>query len=281
MKRVAIATCAHHPGFIANDDEPLIAALGGLEVEAVLARWDDARVEWGGFDAVVIRTTWDYQERLEAFLAWVERVEGETVLINPGEVVRRNVRKTYLRELEAEGIGIVPTRWFEAGGWGAADVEELAGWCDEVIVKPSIGAGASGLGRFASEDVDGIGAHIRSIEGGGPVLVQRYLPSIIEAGEVSIVVIEGEVSHAVRKVPARGDFRVQIEFGGVYTLIEPSEREVEVALRAVEIASGGRVVQARADLVEGLVGEIELIEPELFLQMDGAGRLARAIVGQV
>ena len=110
---IALSTCASHPGMMAGDDEALIDALEPMGFVCERPRWDDDSVDWGGYDAVLIRTTWDYQEKLGAFMAWVERVSERTTLLNPAPVVRANVDKRYLRELERVGAAIVPTRWIE------------------------------------------------------------------------------------------------------------------------------------------------------------------------
>ena len=285
MPKIAVATCAYHPGFIANDDQPLLDALGDLGADASQQRWDDADLDWAAFDGVVVRTTWDYQERLEAFLAWIDRVDRSTTLLNPAEVMRRNVRKTYLRSLEAADVPIVPTAWVEDEASIRAAIGAIDG-TQQVVLKPCIGAGASGLGRFDAADVPGIAEHVAAVRNLGPVLLQPFLASILDRGELSVVLLDGEVSHAVRKTPAEGEIRVQIEFGGTYTVVEPTPAEAEIARRAVgALSSGEDVAYARVDLVEPTperpaVIEAELIEPELFLPLvpGGAARLAAIIL---
>src|SRR5690554_7888486 len=111
---VALMTCSTLPSH-EHDDEPLHAALRERGVTVEQAIWDDRRVDWSSFDAVLIRTTWDYQEKHKEFLAWAERVAEQAPLYNPAPIVRWNTHKLYLRELEGLGVPLAPTQWFEAG----------------------------------------------------------------------------------------------------------------------------------------------------------------------
>jgi len=286
MLRIGVATCDHHPGFIANDDQPLLDAFGALGVDAALARWDDASIDWTAFEAVVIRTTWDYQERVGEFLDWVDRVAGCSRLINPAPVVRANIRKTYLRELEAAGVPIVPTRWVVDGRRASDHARDLG---VEVVMKPSIGAGASGLIRIATADHAALDEHAASIGAGAEVMIQPFLPTVLERGELSLVYVDGGLTHGVRKKPAEGEFRVQIEFGGRYAIVDPTPEERRVAEASLDALAidGAPICFARVDLVElepgrPAIGEVELIEPELFLAMvpSAASRLAERVIAR-
>lgn len=289
--RVALATCAHHDGLVAGDDEALGERLSALGFEIARPRWDDSQVDWAGFDAVLIRTTWDYQHRLGEFMAWVDRAQACTRVFNPAEVVRGNVDKRYLRRLEGAGVPIVPTAWIEspAGEGGVRTAQARLG-AGALVIKPVVGAGASGMLVIGPDEIGRAGEHAdEQVRAHGGVLVQPLLGSVRTRGELSVVLIDGELTHAVRKIPAPGEWRVQIEFGGAYTLEEPSAREREVAGRAVgALCPGGAPLYARVDLVEApgvgpAVIEVELVEPELFFRWapragDALGRaLARRL----
>ena len=270
--RVALATCRHHDGFVAGDDEALASRLGGLGYHAERPCWDDDRVDWSSLDAVVLRTTWDYHERLDEFLAWIDRVAARTRLFNPPEVVRGNVDKRYMRRLEGAGVPIVPTSWLEAPV-SADDLRAaLASFgAPAGVIKPVVGAGASGMLVFGERELDAAGAHADDqARRHGGALVQPLLQSVRERGELSVVLIDGLCTHAVRKAPAEGEWRVQIEFGGAYTLETPGDRERQVAADAVRaLCPGEAPLYARIDLVEApgvgpAVIEAELVEPELF-----------------
>lgn len=294
-RRVALATCESHPGFIANDDAPLLEAFRERCCDAALERWDDPHVDWAAFDAVILRTTWDYMDRLDEFLAWCARATEVSTLFNPLPVVEANIRKTYLRDLREAGVPIVPTRWLEPDEPEALSfILDEAGWTDvDVVLKPNVGAGASGMLRAPGSDVEAITHHAKQQLRHGPVMIQPWLPSILERGELSIVLIDGHISHAVRKTPKPGEFRVQIEFGGKYTPVTPTAREAEVALAAHNVAArahncGAPLLYARVDLVEPepddpVVIELELIEPELFFPnvREAAPRFADATLARL
>ena len=236
----------------------------------------DSDVDWSGYDLVVIRSTWDYFERLEEFLAWVDRVDVQSRIINPPDVIRWNVHKGYLAELGAAGVPVLPMLVLPKGSRDIAAPIAATGW-EKVVVKPAIDGGArqAALGGAAS---DALLEHAQRIAALGDVVVQPYAPGI-EDGEVSLVLFDGEVSHAVRKVPAAGDYRVQAHHGGTELPHAVTEAELATARSALAMAPDG-VVYARIDLVEHegvpTVMELELIEPDLFLRVD-EGALERFV----
>ena len=158
--------------------------------------WDDPSVDWSEADLVVIRSTWDYTERREDFLAWAA---GIPALANPLPVLSWNSDKTYLRELASAGLPVVPTDWAEPG----EDVDLPAG--RDFVVKPAVGAGSMGAGRFSATDPDAHAAARRHIarlhELGRTVMVQPYLDGVDQAGETALIYLGGAFSHAIRKAP--------------------------------------------------------------------------------
>ncbi len=285
--RVGLATCGHHDGFIAGDDEALAEQLHALGFEVSRPRWDDAGVEWSAFDAVLLRTTWDYQERLGEFLAWVDGTAAHTRLFNPPEVVRANVDKRYMRTLAEAGVPTVPTAWIEAAT-GAAGVREAMRSLGAAsgVIKPVVGAGASGMLVFGEDEADVAGAHADGqVRVHGGVLVQPLLESVKSRGELSVVLIDGEYTHAIRKVPAADEWRVQIEFGGRYTPETPEPAAHDAAVGAVRALCGNDTpLYARIDLVDvdgvgPAVIEAELVEPELFFKWapEAGAALGRAL----
>lgn len=278
---VALATCAHHPGFCAGDDEALVEQLATVGVRAEAARWDDADIAWDSYDAVLIRTTWDYTERVEEFLAWMRRVEGVTAVFNSSAVAEANLHKSYLKKLGDAGV---PTLWCEDSDDPAAALDEAdaRGW-GSVAVKPAVGAGAEELLIAPLADREALCAHIRRVQKRCAVMVQPLIEGVRERGELSVVLIDGEVTHAVRKTPTGEDYRVQIEFGGAYALEEPCDAALE-AVRAAGALWDEAPLYARVDLVEPEDGvfwiiEVELVEPELFFPWAGhaGARLGEAL----
>jgi glutathione synthase/RimK-type ligase-like ATP-grasp enzyme len=240
--RIALATCDWLPG-LDPDDAPLLAALGDRAEPAV---WSDPEVDWSAYDAILIRSIWDYFERHEEFLAWLDRVP--VPMWNPADTLRWNSEKTYLRELEADGIRTIPTAWEGEVPW------------EDAIVKPTVAGGSLGLRRAKQGE---------RIEPG--FMAQPFLADIMSAGELSLVFFDGEFSHAVRKTPAEGDIRVQPEHGGIVTPAEPTPAELEIAERVLA-AAGRDLLYGRVDLVgDGLLIELEAIEPRFFFEQGPPG----------
>ncbi len=266
-RRIALCTWSD-PAYV--DPEPRQAAdiLRARGHEADVLVWHDVDVDWSAYDLVVVRSTWDYFDRLDEFLAWVDRVNVESRIVNPPSVIRWNVHKGYLAELGAAGVAVLPMLVLPRGSVDVASSIRATGW-DRVVVKPAVDGGArqAALGETAST---ALVQHAERIVALGDVVVQPYAPGI-EAGEVSLLLFDGELSHAVRKVPADGDYRVQAHHGGSELPHTVTEAELATARAALALAPAG-VVYARVDLVEHdgvpTVMELELIEPDLFLRVD-------------
>lgn len=260
----------------------LVDALAARGVRAAVVPWRADR-DWAAVPLVVLRTPWDYVEHADAFGAWVRSTSALTRLLNPAGLVAWNLHKRYLAELAEAGVPVPPTVVLGPGSSPSARAAAVAG-DGELVIKPAVSGGAVGTVRVAA-DSDGARSHLAALLHDGDALVQPYLPQV-QDGEVSLVLFAGGFSHAVRKVPARGDFRVQEEFGGAVVPHEPTDAERAVA-RAVLDALPWAPAYARIDLVttpEGpVLMEAELIEPELFLRFaDGAaGRFADVLVADL
>src|SRR5690606_20249783 len=281
-QRVALATCGRLPR-LAEDDRLLLDPLERLGVRAEPVVWDPVGVDWGVYDAVVIRSCWDYYHRMEEFLDWVGSLESRGVALwNSPAVVRWNANKAYLREVESAGVPIVPTRWVDAaaGGTLAALVEE-EGW-DEAVVKPTVSAAAYETWRTSRSRAGEDEARFRALVARRPVMVQPFVREVVDEGEWSLIFFGGCFSHAVLKRPRPGDFRVQVEHGGTEEAAEP-DRSLVAAARAALEPVPGTWLYARVDgcVVDGRfrVMELELLEPSLFLGLapSAADRFARAI----
>jgi glutathione synthase/RimK-type ligase-like ATP-grasp enzyme len=282
VRRVALVTAevARH----LDADLPLLA--GALEARGIapsIVSWHDASVDWASFASVVVRSPWDYCEARADFVAWAERVAAVAPLANAAPVLRWNTDKHYLRDLEAAGVPITPTRFVEPGG------EPAIGWEGEVVVKPAISAGAKDTQRYAASRHDEARAHVAALTGAGrTAMVQPYLARVDDAGETALVFFDGVFSHAVRKGPILRPDRVFVE--GLYAAEHlepraPTQAELDVGARALAAVPGGaRPLYARVDLVPGpggepLLLELELTEPSLFLGLaeGAADRMAAAI----
>lgn len=270
------------PDFIAEVDGPLTAVLRRRGVRVHAPRWDDATVDWSRFDLALVRTTWDYTTRRDEFVTWAAAIATSTQLWNPAEVLRWNTHKSYLLELEERGAPVVPTAWL-----GQGDQVDLAAllatrrW-DRAVLKPAVAAGSEGLVRVGvgpaastgpTRELDPVAGqrHLDLLLAAGDVLVQPFLPAIERSGELSLIVVDGQITHAVRKWPQAGDYRVQEEFGGSMQLVEADPSARELARWIVE-ATGTELLVARVDLVADEVGtwqlaELEATEPDLYLRV--------------
>ncbi|WP_405084191.1 RimK family alpha-L-glutamate ligase [Microbispora sp. NBC_01389] len=244
-----------------DERETALAAWLGAGIEGSPVNWHDPAVDWSEFDAVVVRSAWDYIERRDEFVAWAHRVERVTRLFNPAQVLEWNTDKTYLRTL---GVPIVPTFWPEPGAeppeW------ELPGW-EEYVVKPAVSAGARDTVRTASRD-DAAAHAAGLLAEGRTAMVQPYLPSVELEGELSLLYFGGRFSHAVRRHPMLSGAPATAENRA--TLRDPDDDQFALAERVLA-AVPPDLLYARVDLVrmpdgEPVLMEAELTEPYLFLR---------------
>lgn len=298
---VLLATCADFPDGDEEEAGPLLPACARAGLDVRWAVWDDPGVDWSAAAATVVRSTWDYTNRRPEFLAWARCVPR---LFNRAAVLQWNSDKTYLRDLAAAGIPIVPTTWVPPVEPVdvVADVDVGVVGDGDVVVKPSIGAGSRGVGRFACTDpaaTRSARAHIAYLHSlDRTAMIQPYVQGVDRRGETAMVFIGGEFSHAAGKaalLPEPVVHQVTDQPPGelfVAELItprrpEPAELEVAQAVLAAACATLDTAVRdllyARVDLVPGphgpLLIELELTEPSLFLQVApaAADRLASAI----
>ena len=280
MARVVFLSQDSMDGYICDDDVavPACAELG-IEVETLSWRAD---VDWSAYDAVIVRSTWDYQRHAAAFLDVLARIEGATRLANARELMRWNLDKRYLAELEARGVPIVPTEFGEGMTTEALDAR-LADMTRECVIKPAVSAGAERTYRVTPDASAGRRAEIVAGHADSVWMWQPFLPQIIDPGEYSLFYFNGVYSHAISKTPKAGDFRVQEEFGGDIRLIDAPEA-MRAASDHVMANLDSDTLYARVDLVDDGDGgywliELELIEPSLYLRKDpGApARFAQAI----
>lgn len=228
--------------------------------------WDDPRVDWSGLDGALIRSPWDYVAKFEAFTRWIDSASRATRLLNDAATLRWNLHKRYLFDLSARGVDIIPTELVPAGH--DPDWDALFERFGDIVLKPAISAGS-----FATIRVDR-GDHARAATHRGEhmqrdFLVQPLLRSVVERGEVNIVLIGGRVSHAVEKGARWSGDREQSR--GCVDPSEPARRLALAALGALPSLGLAPTVYARVDVAEGpdgrpLLMEFEAVEPALFLE---------------
>jgi O-ureido-D-serine cyclo-ligase len=258
-----------------EDEPPLHMALQKAGCNVQITEWDDAKVDWASFDVALLRSAWDYAERVSEFLFWVERASRLTHILNPLSVVRWNTDKHYLGQLAAAGVPIVPSTFVEPGEDAALAVEKFlaAHGQAEMVVKPAIGAGSRDAERHKRGNVEAAIAHVkRLLEANRSVMLQPYLDRVDRDGETALMFFEGRFSHAIRKGPllppggaaTRGLFAAES-----ITPRVPGADEMRVAERAVAAIPSGIPLYARVDLIRDEKGspcllELELTEPSLF-----------------
>ncbi|GAC18957.1 ATP-grasp domain-containing protein [Paraglaciecola arctica] len=271
MKRCAFLSMDSLEDFFSSDTmlfEPLKNV--GWLVEEV--SWRKTDVDWNVYDVVVIRSTWDYQDDAEGFMACLQRIEASSAqLQNSLNIVRWNISKKYLKELQNQGINIVPTLWFDSfslpeiqAGFSHFDTPEL-------VIKPLVSANADHAYRLTPENLKQQAQKLDTIFATREFMVQPFLTGIVDEGEYSLFYFAGQYSHSILKQPESGDFRVQEEHGGRLSTIQPCEEMLTTARHSLA-ALPEDVLYARIDLVrhknEFVVIEIELIEPSLYFNMD-------------
>jgi glutathione synthase/RimK-type ligase-like ATP-grasp enzyme len=265
MKKIALATSMLE---LPASDRVLASALSqsGFDVKTVL--WSAEEYYWKQFDAVIVRSCWNYHLHLEKFLEWIGGLEkSELAVFNTPDLIRWNANKLYLSEVSAVGIEIPDTIFLS--NEEQADLSNICvsrGW-NGAVIKPLVSAGSHMTERRETGLVR------------GPAIVQEYVESIQSDGEWSLIYIASIFSHAVRKRPSANDFRVQRKFGGTVELIEPTVEMRRFAERVLENLRWPALF-ARVDLISVdsslRLMELEVIEPDLFLDLapKGARQLA-------
>ena len=292
--RIALATCNDHPD-LTDDDQALVAAFGAAGIVAVPQVWDAQGVDWGAFDAVVLRSTWDYASRRDEFVAWAHSVPQ---LINGPVVVDWNTDKHYLKELADDGVATIETLWLDPSKHLTSQAihTRLPAFGDFVI-KPTISAGARDTIRYRESSAAARGKAILHARGllraGRHVMVQRYFEKVDTVGETCLVFLAGEFSHAVRKEAMLQRDRVPETEGyqrEIMSTAEATDAEMDLAVRTLDAAahrlgvSVTDLTYARIDMlpddedVPHLL-ELELVEPTLFFENDenAAARFVDAI----
>jgi glutathione synthase/RimK-type ligase-like ATP-grasp enzyme len=285
--RIALVTCEQLPDWEV-DDAPLHAALAARGVEVVHPPWS-LPFDWSSVDAALLRTPWDYQARRDAFVAWADAVATHTRLFNGADVVRWNTDKIYLRALAELGGPLAPSVWVAPGSApDLAAILDAQGW-GRAFLKPWVGATASDTLRFRREEVADAQRFLDDCLRRVGMVVQPYLAAVETEGELSVIVIDGEPTHAVRKVPVPGDYRVQDDFDATDHPI-PLDDELaalaEAALAgAARLLDGADLLYARVDalrLADGrlVLNELEIVEPSLFFRHGphAADKLAEALL---
>ena len=273
--RVGVVVTDAYPAEDPDHDTPLlVAALRERGVDAAAVVWHDRAVDWAGYDLLVLRSPWDYPERMAELEAWLTHVEQVTTLVNPPALVRWNLDKRYLAQLADLGVAVVPTQFrteLDAVRGALADRADLGTGADaRVVLKPAVSAGARDTGLFDAGDPAAVALAARILASGNVVMVQPEVPELSAGREKALYLVDGEHTHAIAKgalLAPGGGLR-----GGVYqenpVPVRATDAEADFARRAlaaVRSATGCDVpLYARIDLVDSAEHGIVLLEAELF-----------------
>jgi O-ureido-D-serine cyclo-ligase len=269
-----------------EDMAPLVDALVRRGAEVSTPCWDDATVDWSAFDLAVLRSTWNYVERIDEFRAWTRRCATQTRLFNPPALLEWNTDKHYLQHLHRAGVAVVPTRYVEPGADSARALRQfLAGGpdslsvgrsCDfdQFVVKPTIGAGSRDAARYRRSDAAPALAHLSRLVAveGRSAMLQPYLASVETSGETALIFYDGVPSHAFRKGPL-----LRLDAGLVEGLFAPEEISARVAADDERLLAAAahaaipfeRPLYARLDMIRDGWGdpvmlELEMTEPSMY-----------------
>lgn len=272
MKQCAFLTMANMEDFECYD-HLLYDPLADIGWDVTPVPWRDIAVNWDDFEVVIIRSPWDYQQDPDLFMNVLKKIDASTArLENSLDIVRWNIDKTYLREMQTAGIPIVPTLW--RNNLNSGDISAFFDKLEhsEIIIKPVLSANADDTFRLSSEIGSTQKKKIQTIFTDRPLMVQPFIQNIITEGEFSLFYFGETYSHAILKTPKQGDFRVQEEHGGQLMSVEPEPELLSISNKTME-ALPETPLYARVDFARNEEGhfnlmELELIEPSLYFNMD-------------
>jgi glutathione synthase/RimK-type ligase-like ATP-grasp enzyme len=261
------------------EDQKINSRTSKYSIEATAVIWSDATIVWTDFKYLIFRNTWDYFERETEFNIWLDHIEKLGIkTLNPIQVIKKNIHKFYLRELELKGIPILPTLFIDKTN--DLDLGKIISpqW-KKAVIKPAFSAGSYLTEVFEIEDIAAINEKYTSIAKKKELLLQEFAPQIQSSGETSFIFFNKQFSHAVNKKPVDGDFRVQSLFGGKYTLVQPNQLLINQAQKVIETFTAD-LLYARVDgiIIDDtlLLMEIECIEPDLYFNL-GPNSLQRFV----
>jgi glutathione synthase/RimK-type ligase-like ATP-grasp enzyme len=267
--KIALLTCEKLPD-LTLEDQKLIPALAKHNIEAKAVIWCDKTINWNDFDYLIFRNTWDYFEKETEFIIWLDQIEKLGIkTLNPIEIIKKNIHKFYLREMEKQGISIIPTVFIDKTN--TLNLAEcIPQHWKKAVIKPAFSAGSYLTEVFEVSTIQEINKQYSSIASEKELLLQEFMPQIQTLGETSFIFFNKKFSHCVNKKPADGDFRVQSQFGGKYNLVQPSQELIEKALKIVHTFQDD-LLYARVDGIvidnDLYLMEIECIEPDLYFNL--------------
>jgi glutathione synthase/RimK-type ligase-like ATP-grasp enzyme len=268
---------------VITEDALVANALEKLGLNVIRLAWSDPHFDWASTKAILFRTTWDYFDDFEAFSKWLNAVSKVTTLINSEAIIRWNIDKHYLQDLQDNGVHIAETYFIETGETKTlAELHAKTGW-QETVLKPCISGSARHTFRLNASNIAEHEAIFKNLIAKEAMMLQPFQHKIVSEGEVSMMVFNGQYTHAILKKAKAGDFRVQDDFGGSVHDYTSTAEEIQFAINCVN-ACDEMPLYARVDIFNDNNGkialaELELIEPELWFRNypEAAHVLAKAI----
>ncbi|WP_284652370.1 ATP-grasp domain-containing protein [Flavobacterium terrisoli] len=264
--KIALLTCKKFPDLY-DTDQLLIPELAKHGVIATATVWDNPTIIWTDFDYLIFRNTWDYFEKEEQFNAWLDYIQSSEIkTLNAIEIIQKNKHKFYLRDLENQGIKILPTVFIDRTT--SLDLANIIpeNW-SKAVLKPAYSGGSYLTEVFEIAQLEQINTLYQPIAAEKELLLQKFMPEIVTEGETSFIFFNKKFSHCVNKKPANGDFRVQIQFGGNYSAIQPTQDLIHQAQKVVNTFKE-KLLYARVDGIvidnQLYLMEVECIEPDLY-----------------
>lgn len=219
---VGLVTYLEDPG-LTTSDKLLQSELIALGTDARTVSWDNDSINWRAFDALALRSCWDYHLRPNEFTEWLNELEKAQInILNSYELVYWNIHKSYLLDLQSKSVEIVPTKLIKMGS--EVDTSSIKDW-EEIVIKPAVGASAYKITSGLSNDPE-ILSFIRNLLEKTDVLIQPLMKESLEAGEFSSVFFSNVYSHTVLKRPKKGDFRSNYEQGGSADLVSQNKEVI-------------------------------------------------------
>lgn len=271
MKNCVILTMDNLDDFVCYDSL-LEIPMAHLDWKTHEISWRNKDINWNDFDAVIIRSCWDYQDHCDEFLTVLDRInKSSAILMNSLDIVHWNINKLYLAELEKQGVPIVPTIWENNYSEKALQSASEIFNNSNLIIKPCISANADDTYRLNLKGKNFEQANLKASFTEREFMIQPFMPAIIDEGEFSLFFFNNQYSHAILKTPKSDDFRVQEEHGGQLASIIPEDKLMQTAKHALNKIPYA-TLYARLDFVrhndEFAMMEAELIEPSLYFNLD-------------
>jgi glutathione synthase/RimK-type ligase-like ATP-grasp enzyme len=265
------------------EDQLVQEALERKGLSVIRIAWEDTDFDWATTRIALVRSIWNYATQVESFIKWFKEVQQKTQIVNVPEIIEWNIDKHYLKDLSDKGIHIPTTIFAHKGDYISLKAFFEKGDWSEAVIKPTVSAGAKHTYRINAENISEHEAIFKEVIAQEDMIIQPFLKSVMERGEVSLMVMNGKYTHAVLKIAKPGDFRVQDNWGGTVHHYNPTPEEMAFAEQAVAACSP-TPQYARIDIAydndeQIVLIELELFEPELWFRFkpEAADELAESM----